>query len=429
MAAELEADEEAEIEARMAAELDADNEAEIEVGMAAEPEAEDEAEITAGMALEPEADESETGDEDQTDPAYVSEDDTSALADAAPKEDEETLRAAEPTEEIHTETPENIAKSDEDPVSLSESVQEDLEQILAEDEDDEPLSDDFDSIEIPDEISSSLEDADESDGIESLIPEGVLEKDIEEPADTLPSDELDELISDLSSKSGKTPAKEAEPTETDSPLAELKTSAAESAGGTPDSFEKLKTLSKRIIDGEAVDLGIDLKTEVSELLKLILETKQRMDEIEPTLATSKEHIPNVLSTLESVTETTEHATHTLMESADGLNTYYQEFLEEISDLEDLVYKKDAKTITKKLDKLINDIDSADSMGYNILHALEFQDITEQKIHKVISAVSDIGARIGAILGFIKLKQEQDPAAVSDASQDDIDKLLADFGLN
>ncbi len=39
-----------------------------------------------------------------------------------------------------------------------------------------------------------------------------------------------------------------------------------------------------------------------------------------------------------------------MESADGLNNYYQEFVEEINDLEDLVYKKDASAILKKTGK-------------------------------------------------------------------------------
>ena len=139
--------------------------------------------------------------------------------------------------------------------------------------------------------------------------------------------------------------------------------------------------------------------------------------------------PNVLNALESVTETTEDATLSLMENADGLNAFYQEFLEEIGDLEDLVYKKDLAAISKKIEKMNNEMENADSMGFNILHALEFQDITEQKLHKVINSVSDIGARLGAILGFIKLKQEQDPTVVDDASQEDIDKLLAEFGLD
>lgn len=196
-----------------------------------------------------------------------------------------------------------------------------------------------------------------------------------------------------------------------------------------ESFEKLKTLSKKIIDGEKIDLGISIKKEVSELLRLIVDTKGRVDEIEPTLITSKEQLPNLVKSLETVTESTEEATMGLMEAADGLTGHYQEFLNEIEDLEDLMYKKDQTAILKKLESLESNAAMADSMGMNILHSLEFQDITEQKLNKVINAVREIGGRLGAILGFIKLKQEVDPTTVEDASQDDIDKLLAEFGLN
>lgn len=196
-----------------------------------------------------------------------------------------------------------------------------------------------------------------------------------------------------------------------------------------DSFNKLKVLSKKIIDGEQIDMGLSLKKEVSELLKLISETKDRVDEIEPTLITSKEQLPNVVKSLETVTESTEEATMSLMEAADGLSGHYQEFLSEMDDLEDLLYKKDKAAILKKIESLENSASEADNTGMGILHALEFQDITEQKLNKVIGAVQEVGARLGAILGFIKLHAEEDPTIVDDASQDDIDKLLAEFGLN
>ncbi|MGE4317570.1 MAG: chemotaxis protein CheW [Deferribacterales bacterium] len=215
----------------------------------------------------------------------------------------------------------------------------------------------------------------------------------------------------------------------DKAINELKAESDLSPATEQESFEKLKVLSKKIIDGESVDFGISIKKEVAELLKLISETKDRVDEIEPTLITSKEQLPNVVKSLETVTESTEEATMNLMEAADGLTGHYQEFLAEMDDLEDLLYKKDQAAILKKIESLENSAAQADMTGMGILHALEFQDITEQKINKVIGAVQEIGARLGAILGFIRLKQEEDPTLVDDASQDDIDKLLAEFGLN
>lgn len=277
----------------------------------------------------------------------------------------------------------------------------------------------LDDISLPEEAQEeefTLPEPIEQEMGDEIIGKGIADKFTEDEELVDSVDDLLEQLKDIPS----------EPVAVDSVQA---MKAAASPFNEQESFEKLKTLSKKIIDGEKVDLGISIKQEVSELLRLILDTKGRVDEIEPTLITSREQIPTLVKSLENVTESTEEATLGLMEAADGLTGHYQEFLDEIEDLEDLMYKKDQAAILKKLEALENSAAMADTMGMNILHSLEFQDITEQKLRKVINAVREIGGRLGAILGFIKLKQEVDPTTVEDASQDDIDKLLAEFGLN
>ncbi|QAR34130.1 chemotaxis protein CheW [Geovibrio thiophilus] len=196
-----------------------------------------------------------------------------------------------------------------------------------------------------------------------------------------------------------------------------------------DSLEELKHLSKKIINGDAVDLGIDIKGEIGELLRLILDTKTKVDEVDPTIVMSKESMPVVVQSLEQVNEKTEEATMNLMEAADKMTAFYSQFLNDIEDFEDLVYKKDSKGLLKSIDHIESDISLAENLGFGILHALEFQDITEQKLRKVIKSVEEVGARIGAILGIIKAKKDETGESISGATQDDIDMLLAEFGLN
>jgi len=333
----------------------------------------------------------------------------------------------EPAAEEEIEKEDNIEALPEEATSEDEAVAEE-----SEDDTEAPLNESKAETEEDIDEEAILNDVlEEIDEIEEMFNEKTLEESNKD-SETVPEEpeteeeQKIELPEDIEA-AVEAPAEE--PEEEQDPMAALKDISAETVGEETDSFDKLKSLSKRIIDGEPVDIGINIKSEISELLKLIIETKQRVDEIEPTIATSNQHIPNVLNTLESVTETTEDATFTLMENADSLNNYYQEFVEEISDLEDLIYKKDVPSIVKKIEHMERSMDEADNMGFNILQALEFQDITEQKIRKVIGSISDIGARLGAILGFIKLKQDQDPSVADDASQDDIDKLLAEFGLD
>jgi chemotaxis signal transduction protein len=362
-------------------------------------------------------------------------------------EPEEEAAIEEPEVEIPDEPEAEITEEIEDVIDEPEiEMPEDLEDILDEPEEEAAIEEpETETPEEPEaEITQEIEDAiDEPEiempeDLEDILDEPEEKAAIEEPEMESP-EEIEDVIDEPEMETPEEPeavdeveeiAEEpVEETAEEDPLAALKDMSAESVGDDNDGFDKLKTLSKRIIDGEDVDLGVNLKTEVSELLKLISETKNRMDDIEPSIATSNQHLPNVLEALETVTETTEEATFSLMENADALNNFYQEFVEEVNDLEDLIYRKDVPSIVKKIEQMENSLSEADRMGFNLLHALEFQDITEQKIQKVIASISDIGARLGAIMGFIKLKQEQDPNVADDASQDDIDKLLAEFGLD
>ncbi|MBC7196769.1 MAG: chemotaxis protein CheW, partial [Deferribacterales bacterium] len=71
---------------------------------------------------------------------------------------------------------------------------------------------------------------------------------------------------------------------------------------------------------------------------------------------------------------------------------------------------------------------AEDLGFQILQALEFQDINEQKSRKIIKKVEEIGARLGTILGYAKL-QNLNSGESNRASQEDIDRLLGEFGLS
>lgn len=339
----------------------------------------------------------------KTAPVEFSEDDIEKLMAAELAAEE--LAAKESTDTA--ETPENITEKTDDFV-----IPEDLAAEFG-----------FDSADTEEPVDEAEhEDFTLPEPVEQEIGDEIIGKGL--PDTYTESDELVDSVDSLLEELKSVPS---EPVQAES-IQDLKAGEPTHVS-EQESFEKLKTLSKKIIDGEKIDLGISIKKEVSELLRLIMDTKGRVDEIEPTLITSKEQLPNLVKSLETVTESTEEATMGLMEAADGLTGHYQEFLNEIEDLEDLMYKKDQTAILKKLESLETNAAMADTMGMNILHSLEFQDITEQKLNKVINAVREIGGRLGAILGFIKLKQEVDPTTVEDASQDDIDKLLAEFGLN
>lgn len=195
-----------------------------------------------------------------------------------------------------------------------------------------------------------------------------------------------------------------------------------------DSIHELKTLAKKIIAGDSIDLSSDIKSEIGDLLKLIVNTKSRIDDLDPSIDASQLKIPMVTEALEEVNEQTEKAAFNLMEAADKMSSFYVDINDKFESLEGIIGSGDVEASKGKLLEIENSIGSADELGYRILEELEFQDITEQQLKKTINYTEEIAARLGTIMGYVKLQKLVESTEDDGASQDDIDKLLSDFGL-
>ncbi len=194
-----------------------------------------------------------------------------------------------------------------------------------------------------------------------------------------------------------------------------------------DSIEELKALAKKIIEGESVDLSSDIKSEIGDLLRLIVNTKTKLDDIDPNIEESKTKIPILTETLEDVNKMTEEAAFNLMEAADRMSGFYVDLHDSLENLESAINAGDVDKCKEKLSEIESEIEKADELGFRILQELEFQDITEQQLRKTINYIQEIGARLGTIMGFVKLQQIAE-TETDEASQEEIDKLLSDFGL-
>lgn len=191
------------------------------------------------------------------------------------------------------------------------------------------------------------------------------------------------------------------------------------------SIKELKRIADKIISGDEKESKIDenIKGEIGELLRLILETKHRVDEIDPLLEKSKENLPNVTSMLEGVNDETEKATLNLMEASDSMAEFYKTFLSDINKLKSLASKENEKEFMELYGKVVNNLSEAESLGFKILESLEFQDITEQKLRKVIKSIEDMGTRIGTIVGFLQVQDAKNGNEFNRHEQ-----LLVDYGL-
>lgn len=190
------------------------------------------------------------------------------------------------------------------------------------------------------------------------------------------------------------------------------------------SIKELKRIASKIIAGEDNSGKIDdnIKGEIGELLRLIVETKNKVDEIDPLLEKSSENLPSVTDMLEGVNDETEKATLNLMAASDSMSEFYKNLVKDIDKLKSLANKEHEAEFMDLYGHVINNLSEAESLGFKILESLEFQDITEQKLRKVIKSIEDMGTRIGTIVGFL---QVQDNGSNEFNRRE---KLLADYGL-
>lgn len=126
--------------------------------------------------------------------------------------------------------------------------------------------------------------------------------------------------------------------------------------------------------------------------------------------------------LEGVNDETEKATLNLMAASDSMSEFYKNLVKDIDKLKSLANKEHEAEFMDLYGHVINNLSEAESLGFKILESLEFQDITEQKLRKVIKSIEDMGTRIGTIVGFL---QVQDNGSNEFNRRE---KLLADYGL-
>lgn len=193
------------------------------------------------------------------------------------------------------------------------------------------------------------------------------------------------------------------------------------------SIKELKRIAGKIISGDETGSKIDIniKGEIGELLRLIIDTKNRVDEIDPLLEKSKENLPNVTLMLEGVNDDTEKATINSMEASDSMADFYKSFISDIAALKKLANKEHEAEFMALYEKIVSNLSEAESLGFKILESLEFQDITEQKLRKVIKSIEDMGSRIGTIVGFL---QVNDNKSSNNEFNRNREQLLVDYGL-
>jgi chemotaxis signal transduction protein/chemotaxis regulatin CheY-phosphate phosphatase CheZ len=232
----------------------------------------------------------------------------------------------------------------------------------------------------------------------------------------------DEMYSIQLSSDGLVPDEDAPASNPDDYAPTAKELAAAEDMRRETNLADLKEVARRIISGESNALDLGIKGEFGELIRLLVDIKNRVDEIPPAVTSSQTDLPNMSSTLTDVDTFTEKAAFNLLANAQKMGDFYNTLQTQIENLEKAVKSSNKDAFSKEATDISTQVGEADELGFHILEALEFQDITEQKLRKVLGSIQDVGARLGVIVGYIKSK---DDSGTKDKAYDHV---LTDLGF-
>jgi chemotaxis protein CheZ len=183
--------------------------------------------------------------------------------------------------------------------------------------------------------------------------------------------------------------------------------------------EKIVKIISSVVDKVSENQQVSLNSILSEMRDLLVVIEETRDEL-GRAAPSKikgEHIPEATDELDAIVNATSEATGTIMDSCDAI-------MEQTSAIEGDA----SEAITAEIMK--------------IYEACSFQDITGQRISKVVTTFHDIEEKIDrlvSVLGIKEIRNIETDKEMTDEdlmngpqlpdnaiSQEDIDKLLAEF---
>lgn len=220
---------------------------------------------------------------------------------------------------------------------------------------------------------------------------------------------------------------------------------------TPEEARDLRELveaARRMADGEFQRLvKIEARGQLGHLARYINQTMGNLQQLDPTVRTSSHEFPRMSEHLSDVVRTTEQASMQVMDEVEAIVGEQAAMEGLIRQLATLLKADDRhETAVQTLARLQELNSGAQERALKIMGAMEFQDITAQRIEKSLALIAEIQDRLLRLLVLFNVPPDQEGggnaetkwkmlsefAAASDSNTMDqgmVDRLLAELGQN
>ncbi|MCD6249350.1 MAG: protein phosphatase CheZ [candidate division Zixibacteria bacterium] len=184
----------------------------------------------------------------------------------------------------------------------------------------------------------------------------------------------------------------------------------------------------------------NVQKEISELTASISEVVAGFRKLQRPLIESHDKVPQATSQLDKITEQTEAVTAQMLDMVEKLTQREDEVLSGLETIREKIKAGETDSIDSLIETLVAKTGDNINEGYQIMEALQFQDITAQQMDHAASLLEDVEVKLhgiinsmgdsrvqGPMLSTTSKKRAYDPNAdmvTKKTDQDAIDSIFA-----
>lgn len=204
-------------------------------------------------------------------------------------------------------------------------------------------------------------------------------------------------------------------------------------------LSELIEIAKKINSGEyeLTAISIDPNHELFEVVQFFNDSIKKITTVRDVVEDSYEDLPVFEKVLREVVRDTKSASEKILNLTDSINFNISEIKDNISLLKESLSNEDFSKALGLIDRLVDKAIEGQDIAFDMISALEFQDITKQKIDKLLKVVRDLEKRLSDLIIKFGLKHNkididtlnrlgEKDSILND--QDLVDQLLKEFGL-
>lgn len=173
-------------------------------------------------------------------------------------------------------------------------------------------------------------------------------------------------------------------------------------------FDKLVIHVKGLLEGNFFEDDLELYGELGEMAKYINETKKSLRTFNAAEITDKD-LPEASDQLESIVESTEDATNNILTVTENMLDDQDKITNTIDLIKSLKFTKKSDN-SEKRDQIVSELEKISESNTNglmdIMSACNFQDLTGQRIQKIVALVKTIEGKIMKIILTFNIKRKE-----------------------